>query len=222
MIQAIPIPPDRRALPLTASLSHWPCRTRVIGAPPRPAAIFPCTATPDCSSSGSRAFRTLFSASVIEARARDRRVGPSVVAPRPHRLARSPGAECAYLIQENRILRRQVGRRLLRFTGDDRRRLAIRFHRLGRPLCATSRRSSRPTHCCDGTGSWWRAGARIRGGEQAAVVFLLRSGILKANDLRARCKVERGCANDSSRLGFAADAMADVVDRALRSPVSQR
>jgi transposase InsO family protein len=38
----------------------------------------------------------------------------------------------AYLIEENRFLRRQVGRRRLRFTDDDRRRLAVRAHRLGR------------------------------------------------------------------------------------------
>jgi transposase len=38
----------------------------------------------------------------------------------------------AYLIEENRLLRRQIGRRRLRLTDDDRRRLAIRAHRLGR------------------------------------------------------------------------------------------
>src|SRR5438067_6553382 len=38
----------------------------------------------------------------------------------------------AYLIEENRLLRRQVGGRRLRFTDDDRRRLAIRARRLGR------------------------------------------------------------------------------------------
>jgi hypothetical protein len=38
----------------------------------------------------------------------------------------------AYLIEENRILRQQVGQRRLRFTDDDRRRLAMRAHRLGR------------------------------------------------------------------------------------------
>ena len=38
----------------------------------------------------------------------------------------------AYLIEENRLLRRQVGGRRLRFTDDDRRRLAIRAHSLGR------------------------------------------------------------------------------------------
>jgi hypothetical protein len=38
----------------------------------------------------------------------------------------------AYLIEENRVLRRQVGRRRLRLTHDDRRRLAARAYRLGR------------------------------------------------------------------------------------------
>src|SRR6478735_516579 len=38
----------------------------------------------------------------------------------------------AYLIEENRLLRRQVGGRRLRLTDDDRRRLAARAYRLGR------------------------------------------------------------------------------------------
>src|SRR5262245_47201589 len=38
----------------------------------------------------------------------------------------------AYLIEENRLLRRQLGNRRLRLTDDDRRRLAVRAHRLGR------------------------------------------------------------------------------------------
>ena len=38
----------------------------------------------------------------------------------------------AYLIEENRLLRRQLGGRRLRLTDDDRRRLAVRAHRLGR------------------------------------------------------------------------------------------
>ena len=38
----------------------------------------------------------------------------------------------AYLIEENRVLRRQLGRRRLRLTDDDRRRLAVRAYRLGR------------------------------------------------------------------------------------------
>ncbi len=38
----------------------------------------------------------------------------------------------AYLIEENRLLRRQLGRRRLRLTDDDRRRLAARAYRLDR------------------------------------------------------------------------------------------
>jgi hypothetical protein len=38
----------------------------------------------------------------------------------------------AYLIEENRLLRQQLGGRRLHLTDDDRRRLAVRAHRLGR------------------------------------------------------------------------------------------
>ena len=38
----------------------------------------------------------------------------------------------AYLVEENRLLRRQLGARRLRLTDGDRRRLAMRAHRLGR------------------------------------------------------------------------------------------
>ena len=38
----------------------------------------------------------------------------------------------AYLIEENRLLRRQLGTRRLRLTDDDRRRLAARVYRVGR------------------------------------------------------------------------------------------
>jgi hypothetical protein len=37
-----------------------------------------------------------------------------------------------YLIEENRLLRRQLGNRRLRLTDDDRRRLAMRAYRVGR------------------------------------------------------------------------------------------
>jgi hypothetical protein len=39
----------------------------------------------------------------------------------------------AYLIEENRLLRRQLGGRRLRLTDADRRRVAVRAHRVGRP-----------------------------------------------------------------------------------------
>jgi len=38
----------------------------------------------------------------------------------------------AYLVEENRLLRHQLGGRRLRFTDPDRRRLAMRAHRVGR------------------------------------------------------------------------------------------
>ncbi len=40
----------------------------------------------------------------------------------------------AYLIEENRVLRRQLGGRRLRLTDDDRRRLAARAYRVGRAV----------------------------------------------------------------------------------------
>src|SRR5438093_13442481 len=68
----------------------------------------------------------------------------------------------AYLVEENRLLRRQLGGRRLRLTDDDRRRLAVRAYRLGRQGCAKSRRSSCPTHCSGGIGSSSRASGRTR------------------------------------------------------------
>jgi hypothetical protein len=40
----------------------------------------------------------------------------------------------AYLMQENRVLRRQFDQRRLKFTDTERRRLAVRSHRLGRQV----------------------------------------------------------------------------------------
>jgi hypothetical protein len=40
----------------------------------------------------------------------------------------------AYLIEENRVLRRQLGKRRLQFTEAERRRLAVRGHQLGRQV----------------------------------------------------------------------------------------
>ena len=44
----------------------------------------------------------------------------------------------AYLIEENRLLRRQLGGRRLRLTDDDRRRLAVRAYRWAVGHCARS------------------------------------------------------------------------------------
>jgi hypothetical protein len=68
----------------------------------------------------------------------------------------------AYLIEENRLLRRQLGGRRLRFTDDERRRLAVRAHRWAVGRYATSPRSSRPTRCSAGTDSWSPANGRTR------------------------------------------------------------
>jgi hypothetical protein len=56
----------------------------------------------------------------------------------------------AYMIEENRLLRRQRGTRRLRLTDDDRRRLAARAYRLGRAAYGRSPRSRRRTPCCGG------------------------------------------------------------------------
>jgi hypothetical protein len=50
----------------------------------------------------------------------------------------------AYLIEEHRILRAHVRRRI-RLTDEERRRLAVHGHRLAVAASAWSRRSSRPT-----------------------------------------------------------------------------
>jgi transposase len=47
-------------------------------------------------------------------------------------LARQEREALAYLMEENRLLRRQLGGRRLRLTDEDRRRLAARAHRLSR------------------------------------------------------------------------------------------
>jgi hypothetical protein len=49
-------------------------------------------------------------------------------------LARREREAVAYLIEENRLLRRQFGGHRLRLTDDDRRRLAVRAHRVGRAV----------------------------------------------------------------------------------------
>ena len=70
---------------------------------------------------------------VTYAPARDRRFG----APDAHDgatgwLERRERAAVAYLIEENRSLRRHLRGRRLRFTDDERRRLALRAYRVGR------------------------------------------------------------------------------------------
>ena len=58
----------------------------------------------------------------------------------------------AYLIEENRRLRRQLVEQRLRLTDDDRRRLAVRAYRLGRRRLRGIA-TSPPIRCCAGTGN---------------------------------------------------------------------
>ena len=48
----------------------------------------------------------------------------------------------AYLIEENRLLRRQLGGRRVLFTDDDRRRLAAQAYRVGRAVLREIARTS--------------------------------------------------------------------------------
>src|SRR5262245_56804137 len=59
----------------------------------------------------------------------------------------------AYLIEENRVLRRQVGGRRLWLTDDDRRKLAARAHRLGRQALRQVATLVTPDTLRAGTGS---------------------------------------------------------------------
>ena len=59
----------------------------------------------------------------------------------------------AYLIEENRLLRRQLGGRRLRLTDDDRRRLGARAYRLGRAALRKIATIVTPDTCSGGTAS---------------------------------------------------------------------
>ena len=59
----------------------------------------------------------------------------------------------AYLIEENRLLRRQLGGRRLRLTDDDRRRLAARAYESAVRPCGKSPRSRGRIPCCGGIAS---------------------------------------------------------------------
>ena len=56
----------------------------------------------------------------------------------------------AYLIEENQLLRRQLGGRRLRPTDEDRRRLVARLTESALRPCGRSPRSRRRTPCCGG------------------------------------------------------------------------
>jgi hypothetical protein len=59
----------------------------------------------------------------------------------------------AYLIEDNRLLRRQLGGRRLRFTDDDRRRLPPERTESAVRRCGSWPRSRRRIPCCGGIAS---------------------------------------------------------------------
>jgi hypothetical protein len=61
-------------------------------------------------------------------------------------LERRERSALAYLIEENRLLRRQLGGRRLRFTDDDRGRLAGLAHRVGRAALRKHRHDHHARH----------------------------------------------------------------------------
>lgn len=63
----------------------------------------------------------------------------------------------AYLIEENRLLRRQLGTGRLRLTDDDRRRLAARAYRVGRTaLHAMATIATPDTWFAERTSTFWQ------------------------------------------------------------------
>jgi len=58
-----------------------------------------------------------------------------------------------YLIEENRVLREQIGNRRMRFTNCQRCRLAAKARKLSRKILELSRQSSRQQRCWLGIGS---------------------------------------------------------------------
>jgi hypothetical protein len=58
-----------------------------------------------------------------------------------------------YLVEENRVLREQIGRRRLRFTDNQRRRLAAKAKKLGRQVLAQIATIVTPEHCWRGIGN---------------------------------------------------------------------
>ena len=90
-------------------------------------------------------------------------------------LARREREVVAYLIEENRCLRRQLSTRRLRLTDDDRRRLAARAYRSAGVPYATSPRSPRPTRYCGGTGTSLRGNGRAAVPRSTAVRSWLKS-----------------------------------------------
>jgi len=52
-----------------------------------------------------------------------------------------------YLVEEDRVLREQIGNRRMRFTDDQRRRLAVKAKKLGRRMLAQLATIVTPEHC---------------------------------------------------------------------------
>jgi hypothetical protein len=77
----------------------------------------------------------------------------------------------AYLIEENRQLRRQLGGQRRRLTDDDRRRLAALAFRVGRAVLRHIATIATPTPCCDGIANWLPANGRTRGKLESAVCW---------------------------------------------------
>jgi hypothetical protein len=82
--------------------------------------------------------RWLMRDEVCTSHAGARRLGPSVI---------------DYLRAENRALREKLGNKRLRFTDEQRRRLAVKGHALGRKPCASWALSSRQIRFFAGTAS---------------------------------------------------------------------
>ncbi len=82
-------------------------------------------------------------------------------------ITRKQDAVIDYLREENRVLKQQLGRRRLRLTDDQRRRLAVGGKASAGVLSPKSRRSSLPTPSFDGTGSWLPRSGRTSGDPQA-------------------------------------------------------
>ena len=81
----------------------------------------------------------------------------------------------AYLIEENRLLRRQVGGQRLRLADDDWRKLAARAYRLGRQALREVATIVTPTRCSAGTGSASPANGRTPSRERRVAVFSRKS-----------------------------------------------
>ena len=66
-------------------------------------------------------------------------------------IQRDQQAAIVYLLEENQVLKARLRGRKLRFTDDERRRLAAKGNALGRKLLAEVAGMSRPTRCSRGT-----------------------------------------------------------------------